>query len=49
MSDTLPNLDGLLTEQRNPNTMELDTFTPLQITEAMNREDGPYSPRSHRP
>ena len=39
MSDTLPNLDGLLTEQRNPNTMELDTFTPLQITEAMNRED----------
>nr|WP_242622167.1 N-acetylmuramic acid 6-phosphate etherase [Olsenella sp. Marseille-P4559] len=39
MSTVLPNLGCLLTEQRNPDTMELDTFTPLQIVEAMNRED----------
>jgi len=32
-------LTKLATEQRNPETMELDTFTPLQIAEAMNRED----------
>ena len=29
----------LSTEQRNPATMELDTFTPLQIAQAMNAED----------
>ena len=29
----------LSTEQRNPATMELDTFTPLQIAQAMNEED----------
>lgn len=29
----------LSTEQRNPATMELDTFTPLQIAQAMNTED----------
>lgn len=29
----------LSTEQRNPATMELDTFTPLQIVQAMNTED----------
>ncbi len=32
-------LSQLATEQRNPQTMELDTFTPLQIAEAMNAED----------
>jgi len=32
-------LSKLTTERRNPNTMELDTFTPLQIAEAMNAED----------
>ncbi len=32
-------LTKLATEQRNPATMNLDTFTPLQIAEAMNRED----------
>ena len=39
MSMVLPDLGRLLTEQRNPDTMELDTFSPLQIVEAMNRED----------
>lgn len=40
MSDEgLPALDDLLTEQRNPQTMELDTFSSLQVAEAMNRED----------
>ena len=34
MSTALPNLGCLLTEQRNPDTMELDTFTPLQIVSA---------------
>lgn len=32
-------LTKLATEQRNPRTMELDTFTPLEIAEAMNAED----------
>ena len=32
-------LSKLTTEQRNPDTMELDTFTPLQIAQAMNAED----------
>lgn len=32
-------LTKLATEQRNPATMNLDTFTPLQIAESMNRED----------
>lgn len=32
-------LTKLATEQRNPATMDLDTFTPLQIAEAMNHED----------
>lgn len=39
MSTTLPDLGCLLTEQRNPKTMALDTFTPLQIAKAMNQED----------
>lgn len=34
------NLSRLTTEQRNPRTMDLDTFTPLQIATAMNVEDG---------
>lgn len=32
-------LSKLETERRNPETMELDAFTPLQIAQAMNRED----------
>ena len=32
-------LTKLGTEQRNPRTMELDAFTPLQVAEAMNAED----------
>lgn len=32
-------LSQLSTEQRNPQTMALDTFTPLQIAEALNAED----------
>lgn len=32
-------LSGLTTECRNPDTMELDTFTPLQIAQVMNAED----------
>lgn len=32
-------LDNLLTETRNPETMELDSMTPLEIVTAMNRED----------
>lgn len=32
-------LDNLLTEARNPQTMELDSMTPLEIVTAMNRED----------
>lgn len=30
----------LMTEQRNPATMNLDQMTPIQIVEVMNREDG---------
>lgn len=32
-------LTKLSTETRNPNTMELDTMTPLQIAQVMNAED----------
>lgn len=32
-------LSQLSTEQRNPNTTELDTFSALQIAQAMNHED----------
>ena len=32
-------LTGIATEARNPATMELDTMTPLEIAEAMSRED----------
>lgn len=33
-------LSHLQTEQRNPATMHLDQLTPLEIAQAMNREDG---------
>ena len=44
-------LDNLLTEARNPQTMELDSMTPLEIVTAMNREDarGPESIRPQLP
>ena len=32
-------LTKLTTEQRNPKTMELDSFTPLEIATAMNEEN----------
>ncbi len=32
-------LAKLSTETRNPETMNLDQMTPLEIAEAMNRED----------
>ena len=32
-------LTKLTTEQRNPKTMDLDTFTPLQIAQVMNEEN----------
>ena len=32
-------LSKLTTERRNPNTMELDTFSPLEIATTMNNED----------
>lgn len=41
-------LDNLLTEARNPQTMELDSMTPLEIVTAMNREDARV-PKSIRP
>ena len=41
-------LDNLLTEARNPQTMELDSMTPLEIVTAMNREDAKV-PESIRP
>ena len=41
-------LDNLLTEARNPQTMELDSMTPLEIVTAMNREDSRV-PESIRP
>ena len=41
-------LDNLLTEARNPQTMELDSMTPLEIVTAMNREDARV-PESIRP
>lgn len=41
-------LDNLLTEARNPETMELDSMTPLDIVTAMNREDAKV-PESIRP
>lgn len=41
-------LDNLLTEARNPQTMELDSMTPLEIVTAMNREDTRV-PESIRP
>lgn len=41
-------LDNLLTEVRNPQTMELDSMTPLEIVTAMNREDARV-PESIRP
>ena len=33
------NLNNMSTESRNPNTMDLDTMTPLEIVTVMNRED----------
>ena len=33
------NLNAMTTESRNPNTMDLDTMTPLEIVTVMNRED----------
>ena len=33
------NLKNMSTETRNPNTMNLDTMTPLEIVTVMNRED----------
>lgn len=33
------NLDAMTTERRNPDTMDLDTMTPLEVVTAMNRED----------
>ena len=33
------NLNAMTTESRNPNTMELDTMSPLEIVTVMNRED----------
>ncbi|MGN1343467.1 MAG: N-acetylmuramic acid 6-phosphate etherase [Traorella sp.] len=33
-------LSKLTTERRNPKTMELDTFSPLEIATIMNEEDG---------
>lgn len=41
-------LDNLLTEARNPQTVELDSMTPLEIVTAMNREDARV-PESIRP
>lgn len=32
-------LTKLTTEQRNPKTMELDSFTPLEIATVMNEEN----------
>ena len=33
------NLNAMTTESRNPNTMNLDTMSPLEIVTVMNRED----------
>ena len=33
-------LSNLTTEKRNPNTMNLDTMTPLEFVTVMNKEDG---------
>ena len=33
------NLEKMTTEQRNPDTMNLDEMTTLQIVTEMNRED----------
>ena len=33
------NLNAMTTESRNPNTMDLDKMTPLEIVTVMNRED----------
>ena len=33
------NLNAMTTESRNPNTMELDTMSALEIVTVMNRED----------
>lgn len=32
-------LNKLTTESRNPDTVKLDTMTPLEIASVMNRED----------
>lgn len=37
--DDMVDLSALTTEQRNPLTLELDTFSPMQIARAMNLED----------
>lgn len=34
------NLSGLVTESRNPETMNLDEMTPFEIASVMNKEDG---------
>lgn len=41
-------LTEMATEQRNPNTMDLDTMTSLEIVSAMNREDATV-PEAIRP
>ena len=33
------NLEHLITENRNPETMDLDSITPMEIVTVMNRED----------
>ena len=35
----MTNIMNLTTEQQNPRTINLDTFTPKQIAEVMNSED----------
>lgn len=44
-------LKRMTTEARNPDTMDLDTMTPLQVVSAMNREDAkvPEAIRPHLP
>lgn len=39
-------LGGLSTEGRNPETMDLDTMSSLEIVEVKNREDARPSPLS---
>lgn len=48
MNEAKVDLSEMITEMRNPSTMELDTMSSLEIVSEMNREDA-LIPQAIRP